>query len=66
MTVTSSHGRREQVKAALQRIAKFLAELKKTAEQLTDAERWACILSYALQKYLRGRKLRPPPTLLPA
>jgi hypothetical protein len=66
LTVTSNHGRREQVKASLQRIAKFLAELKKTAEQLTDAERWACILSYALRKYLRGRQLRPPPTLLPA
>jgi hypothetical protein len=65
LTVTSSHGRRQQVKAALQRIAKFLAKLKKTAEQLTDAERWACILSYALRKYLRGRELRPPPTLLP-
>jgi len=66
LTVTASHGRREQIKDALQRISKFLAELRKTAEQLTDAERWTCILSYALRKYLRGRKLRPPPTLLPA
>src|SRR6185369_11263434 len=63
---TSSHGRREYVTAALQSIAKFFAELKKTAEQLTDAERWACILSQALRKYLRGRKLQPPPVLLPA
>jgi hypothetical protein len=61
LTVTSSHGRRERVKAALQRIAKFLSELNKIAEQLTDAERWTRILSYA-----RGRELRPPPTLLPA
>jgi hypothetical protein len=66
LTVTSSHGRRQQVKVALQRIARFLAELKKTAEQLTDAERWACILSQALRKYLHGRRLWPPPTLLPA
>jgi hypothetical protein len=66
LTVTSSHGRREQVKAALQRIARLLAELNKTAEQLTDAERWTRILSYALRKYLRGRNLRAPQTLLPA
>jgi hypothetical protein len=66
LRVTSSHGRREHVKAALQSIAEFFAVLKKTAEQLTDAERWACILSQALRKYLRGRKLRPPPVLLPA
>jgi hypothetical protein len=66
LRVTSSHGRREHVKAALQSIAGFFAVLKKTAEQLTDAERWACILSQALRKYLRGRKLRPPPVLLPA
>ena len=66
LTVTSSHGRREQVTAALQRIARFFTMLRKTAEQLTDVERWACVLSYALQKYLRGRKLQPPPNLLPA
>ena len=66
LTVTSSHGRREHVTAALQRIARFFTMLRKTAEQLTDVERWACILSYALRKYLRGRKLQPPPNLLPA
>jgi hypothetical protein len=66
LTVTSSHGRRRQVKVALQRVSKFLSELIKNAEQLTDAERWTYILSYALRKYLRGRKLQPPPTLLPA
>ena len=66
LTVTSSHGRREHVKAALQRIARFFTMLRKTAEQLTDVERWACILSYALQQYLRGRRLQPPPNLLPA
>ena len=66
LTVTSSHGRREYVRMALQRIAKFFAMLRKTAEQLTDVERWARILSEALKKYLRGRKLQPLPTLLPA
>jgi hypothetical protein len=60
LTVTSSHGRRAQIKAALQRIAKFLGELMKNAEQLTDEERWRQILSYALRKYLRRRILRAP------
>jgi Pyridine nucleotide-disulphide oxidoreductase len=66
LTVTSSHGRRQQVKAALQGFAWFFVVLTKTAEQLTAVERWARILSYALRKYLRGRKLQPPPNLLPA
>ena len=66
LRATSSHGRREHVQAALQSIAEFFAGLKKTAEQLTDAEPWVCILSQALRKYLRGRKLQPPPILLPA
>jgi Transposase DDE domain group 1 len=66
LTVTSNHSRREQVKSALEGIARFFAWLKQTAEQLTHPERWAVILSYALRKFLRGRKLQPPPNLLPA
>jgi hypothetical protein len=38
----------------------FFSELRKTAEQLTALERWYRILSQALVKYLRGRKLIPP------
>jgi len=60
LTVTSSHGRREQVTAALQRIARFFTMLRKTAEQLTDLDRWYRILSHALVKYLKGRQLDPP------
>ena len=57
---------REQVKSALEGIAKFFGWLKQIAGQLTQPERRALILiiSYALQKFLRGRKLQPP--LLPA
>src|ERR1700730_7496665 len=66
LTVTTSHGRREQVQQALRGIARFFTWLKQTAEQLTPPERWALILTHALQKYLRGRKLQPPPFLLPA
>jgi hypothetical protein len=66
LTITSSHGRREEVKLALEAIAKFFGWLTKTAEQLTQPERWALILSHALRKFLRGRKLQPPPSLFPA
>jgi hypothetical protein len=66
LAITSSHGRREQARKAFEKIATFFAWLKKTAEQLTALERWAMILSHALQKFLRGRKLQPPPGLLPA
>jgi len=66
LTITSSHGRREQVQRALEGIAKFFAWLRQTAEHLTQPERWALILSHALRKFLRGRKLQPPPFLLPA
>jgi DDE family transposase len=66
LTITSTHGRREHARQALEKIAAFFAWLKKTAEQLTQPERWALILSHALQKFLRGRKLQPPPGLLPA
>jgi len=60
VTITSSHGEHHRARRALTRIAAFFAELRKTAEQLTAIERWYRILSQALIKYLRGRKLVPP------
>jgi len=66
LSVTSNHGRRVYVERALQGIASFFGWLKQTAEQLTVPERWALILTQALKKFLRGRKLQPPPFLLPA
>jgi hypothetical protein len=66
LTVTSAHGRRTQVTRALRQIARFFADLRRTAEQLTVAERWARILSQALRKYLKGRQLRSPPCLVTA
>ena len=66
VTITSSHGEHERARAALTRIAGFFAKLRKTAEQLTALERWYRILSQALKKFLRGRKLVPPRQLQPA
>jgi hypothetical protein len=63
LTVTSSHGRRDKVVQALRAIAAFFAELRRTAEQLTAAERWSRILAHALRKYLHGRQIRSPPRL---
>jgi hypothetical protein len=53
------------VEAACREIAGFFKLLRQTAEQLTALQRWCCVLSRALVKYLNGRQLRPP-TLLPA
>lgn len=66
ITVSSMHGDAETAVRALRSIAAFFAELKQTAEQLTDIERWCRILSRALIKYLKGRELKPPGWLLPA
>lgn len=56
LTVTSSHGRREKVVAALRRIAEFFRNLRLNAEQLTAREKWLRILAEALRKYLHGRQ----------
>jgi hypothetical protein len=62
LTVTSTHGDHHRARQALTRIAAFFTELR-TAEQLTALDRWYRILSQALVKFLRGRKLVPPPRL---
>jgi hypothetical protein len=63
--VSSSHGKHAMARLALTRIGLFLERLRSMAEQLTPLERWYRILSEALVKYLKGRKLDPP-ALLPA
>ena len=60
ITITSSHGDHQGAQNALTRIAQFFLELRNTAEQLTPIDRWYRILSEALKKFLRGRKLIPP------
>ncbi len=56
LTVTSSHGRRSAVVAALRRITSFFQTLVRSAEQLSAEDRWRRILAEALKKYLRGRQ----------
>jgi hypothetical protein len=60
LRVSSAHDRRHHARRVLTRIAAFFAELRESAEQLTDLDRWYRILSQALIKYLKGRQLDPP------
>jgi DDE family transposase len=66
LTIGSPHGMRDKARRAYVRIAGFLADLRKTAEQLDRLERWYRILSEALRYFLKGRQLRPPIRLNPA
>jgi hypothetical protein len=61
--VSSAHGKPVRARLALTRIGVFLEQLRSVAEQLTPLERWYRILSEALVKYLKGRKLDPPKQL---
>ena len=59
LTITSQHAKQAAIQAVLIRMAAFLASLKSTAKQFTDAERLALILRRTFAKFLRGR-LGPP------
>jgi hypothetical protein len=66
LTASSTHGMQHKARRAYVRIAGFLAELRKTAEQLDTLQRWYRILSEALRYFLKGRQLEPPIRLNPA
>jgi len=61
--ITSAHAKTEKIQRALNHIATFLRQLRETAEQLTQADRWRLILSRAFVKLLGGRSLRAPDLL---
>jgi hypothetical protein len=58
--VSNAHAKHSWARAALTRIGAFLEMLRSNAEQLSPTQRWHRILSEALVKYLKGRKLDPP------
>jgi Transposase DDE domain group 1 len=60
LTISSTHGMRDKARRACVRIAGFLTELRKNAEQLDPLEKWYRILSEALRHFLHGRQLQPP------
>ena len=63
LTISSAHGKQRWASQAYVRIARFLAGLRNSAEQLNPPQRWYRILSEALRYFLGGRQLRPPPLL---
>ncbi len=66
LTVSSTHGARDEARRAYRRIAGFLAGLRKTSEQLDPLQRSYRILSEALRYFLNSRQLEPPIRLNPA
>jgi hypothetical protein len=65
LSVSSTHGEQQTARRAYLRIARFFAGLRAKKEQLDAVQRWYCILSEALRKYLHGRQLIPPARLQP-
>ena len=63
LTITSTHGDHKLAERAYRRIARFLATVRSTAEQLTPLQRLYRILSEAMRHFLNGRQLRAPPAL---
>lgn len=66
LVVSSMHASRDKARHAYQRIAGFLAGIRKNAEQLDPLTKWYRILSEALRHFLKGRQLEPPIRLNPA
>jgi len=62
LTITSTHAKQATIQAVLTSLAGFLATLKATAEQLTDAQRLRAILSRAFAKFMLSTA-GPPPQL---
>ena len=52
LTITSTHAKQEKIQRVLLSLASFLATLKSTAEQLTDAQRLRAILQRAFAKFM--------------
>jgi len=66
LTVSSMHAARDKTRDAYRRIAGFLGDLRKNAEQLDPLQKWCRILSEVLRHFLNGRQLEPPIRLNPA
>jgi hypothetical protein len=64
LTITSTHAKQSAIQAVLTNLAAFLASLKTTAEQFTDAQRLQAILARAFAKFMIATG--DPPALLAA
>jgi len=63
VTVTSMHGKMNEIKQALSKVNAVLRRLRQTAEQLGRPERWCWLLSVVFRHFLHGRLLNAPPLL---
>ena len=53
--VTSTHAKASQIVEILTKVSRFLKQIKTTAEQLTQRQRWKLILSAAFRHFLGGK-----------
>ena len=60
LTITSTHARQVTIQAVLTSLAGFLATLKATSEQFTDAPRPRAILAYVIAKFILSTAAGPP------
>lgn len=58
LTITSNHARSEPIRRALENVSGLLQRLARTAEQLTDTERWRWLLRFIFRDWL---KVQYPP-----
>jgi hypothetical protein len=57
LTISLSHGKASELKDMMGSASRFLKDVIAAAEQLSQPERWRCILSRVFVKYLEGRIL---------
>jgi hypothetical protein len=63
VTITSTHGKLEEIRRRLEQVSGVLGRLRTAAEQLSRPERWRWLLSVIFRHFLHGRLLNAP-TLL--
>ena len=60
MTITSHHGRNEEVKGLFQKLSQFFSDLKVIAPQLSSQECWCRIINKIIEKMIPIGALGPP------
>jgi hypothetical protein len=63
MTVTSHHGKAEEIREIFQHLGQFFSDLKVAAPQLTPIEKWCRILEKVVEKILPVGSVGPPKLL---
>jgi hypothetical protein len=66
VSVTSTHGKKSQIRRMLRHVNTVLSRLRATAEQLSRPQRWRWLLSVIFRQFLNGRLLNALPMLDPS